>query len=95
MQSSNYEAGADSADFEKSYMRSILLLREKQRTNKQKIMLFLSLAYGTFWPFADMKKLQFDIVNIDIKRHHYNSSITKGGAVSKEKVLRLAQEQGR
>lgn len=64
MQSSNYDPnGADSADFEKSYMRN-------------------------------MKKLQFDIVNIDTKVHHYNSSISKGGAVSKEKVLRLAQEQG-
>lgn len=42
-----------------------------------------------------MKKLQFDIVNIDIKSHHYQSNISKGGAVSKEKVLRLAQEQGR
>lgn len=42
-----------------------------------------------------MKKLQFDIVNIDIKSHHYNAQVTKGTAVSKEKVLRLAQEQGR
>jgi len=42
----------------------------------------------------NMKKLQFDIVNIDIKGHHYSNSISKGGAVSKEKVLRLAQEQG-
>jgi baculoviral IAP repeat-containing protein 6 len=41
-----------------------------------------------------MKKLQFDIVNIDVKGHHYNSQMVKGGAVSKEKVLRLAQEQG-
>lgn len=41
-----------------------------------------------------MKKLQFDIVNIDIKTHHYFNTMTKGGAVSKEKVLRLAQEQG-
>jgi hypothetical protein len=42
-----------------------------------------------------MKKIQFDIVNIDLKSHHYYNSISKGGAVSKEKVLRLAQEQGR
>jgi len=29
-----------------------------------------------------------------VKTHHYHNNITKGGVVSKEKVLRLAQEQG-
>ncbi len=44
---------------------------------------------------ADMKKLQFDIVNIDVKTHHYSAAISKGSSGGKEKVLRLAQEQGR
>lgn len=41
-----------------------------------------------------MKKLQFDIVEIDVKTHHYRTKVAENAAVSKEKVLRLAQEQG-
>jgi len=40
-----------------------------------------------------LKGLQFDIIQMNMKTHHYYAQIGKA-AVSREKVLRLAQEQG-